>query len=226
MLQFVESRVKTIGAKLLILDASADFCDINEIDRIQVRGAIAILRKIALSLKCGVMLLSHPSVDGMKTKRGYSGSTHWNNSVRSRLYMSTPESEDDEDAELNGHRIIEVPKRNKSAPIKPIHLKYMEGRFIVRQEHQVSQTDRILRAKNIFMELLTEHTRIDYPVSHMPGRNYAPSVFQAHPRNPGLTAGEFRIAMFEMLSDDRAPARIRTSEYGPQSRRRHRIEAL
>lgn len=225
MLQFIEDRVRDTGARLLILDASADFCDIDEINRVQVRHTIAILRKIALHLKCGVMLLSHPSVDGMKTKRGYSGSTHWNNSVRSRLYLSTPETDDGEDDDTN-NRIIEVPKRNKSAPIKPMHLKFSDGRFVIRENHEVSKDERIAMARNAFMELLLEHNKINYPVSHMPGRNYAPTAFCSHPKNPGVTAGEFRIAMLQLLSDYPSQPRIQAVEYGPPSRRRYRIEVL
>ena len=33
------------------------------------------------------MLLAHPSLTGMNTGTGTSGSTAWNNSVRSRLYL-------------------------------------------------------------------------------------------------------------------------------------------
>ena len=59
----------------------------NENDRAKVRQFVGILRGLALRQRCAVMLLGHPSLTGLNTGTGTSGSTAWNNSVRSRLYL-------------------------------------------------------------------------------------------------------------------------------------------
>ena len=38
-----------------------------------------------------ILLLGHPSVAGKASGSGYSGSTAWNNAVRSRMYLTRPE---------------------------------------------------------------------------------------------------------------------------------------
>ena len=73
--------------KLLVLDSAADVFGGDEIKRNHVRGFIAMLRKLAIEFDCAVVLLSHPSQSGIATGGGSSGSTAWNNSVRSRLYF-------------------------------------------------------------------------------------------------------------------------------------------
>jgi hypothetical protein len=60
----------------------------NENDRAQARQFIGMLRGLAIRHECAVLLLSHPSVAGIASGGGSSGSTAWNNSVRSRLYLS------------------------------------------------------------------------------------------------------------------------------------------
>jgi RecA-family ATPase len=85
LLELVASK----NARLLVLDAAADVFGGNEIDRAQVRAFIRLLRSLAISRDCAVLLLSHPSVDGIKSGRGYSGSTHWNNAARALLPHDT-----------------------------------------------------------------------------------------------------------------------------------------
>lgn len=73
---------------LIVIDTLADVYPANENDRAKVRQFIGILRGLALKRRCAVILLAHPSLTGMASGTGASGSTAWNNSVRSRLYLS------------------------------------------------------------------------------------------------------------------------------------------
>lgn len=82
---------------LLILDTLADVYGGNEIDRPQVNyfvktvlGGLVAARK-AQGRPLTVLLLGHPSINGKATGHGYSGSTAWNNAVRSRMYLTRPE---------------------------------------------------------------------------------------------------------------------------------------
>jgi len=75
---------------LIILDTLADIYGGDENVRTQARQFITQLRGLAIRLKCAVLLLSHPSLSGMNSGSGTSGSTGWHNSVRGRLYLTRP----------------------------------------------------------------------------------------------------------------------------------------
>lgn len=102
-----------LEARLIVLDAVADVFGGEEISRSQVRCFIQILRRMAFNLNCAIMLIGHPSVDGMKSQRGYSGSTHWNNGPRSRLYLTTPDAANKLDTDKN-LRLLERAKANNA----------------------------------------------------------------------------------------------------------------
>jgi hypothetical protein len=52
-------------------------------------GTLVQLRGLALETSSTALLLAHPSLSGMASGSGTSGSTAWSNSVRSRLYLTS-----------------------------------------------------------------------------------------------------------------------------------------
>lgn len=97
---FVEDLTRQLEqtqASLLILDTLADFYGGNEIDRVQVNYFVKTILGGFIKARADagspltVILLGHPSVGGKADGRGFSGSTAWNNSVRSRIYLTRPE---------------------------------------------------------------------------------------------------------------------------------------
>ncbi len=97
---FAEKLINQINEKspsLVILDTLADFYGGNEIDRVQVNYFVKVVlggliaAKKASGHTLTVLLLGHPSVAGKASGSGYSGSTAWNNAVRSRMYLTRPE---------------------------------------------------------------------------------------------------------------------------------------
>lgn len=93
MMALVEEAVQ--GAALVIIDNASDTYGANENARRQVRAFVRRLTKIAKANNAAVVLLAH--VDKQAAKGGgkgnnYSGSSQWNNSVRSRLALVDSES--------------------------------------------------------------------------------------------------------------------------------------
>ena len=85
--------VQTEGVGLVIVDNASDAFGGDEIQRRQVRAFMRALGEVAKLTNCGVMLLAH--VDKATSRNGaasgaegYSGSTAWHNSARSRLFVS------------------------------------------------------------------------------------------------------------------------------------------
>jgi hypothetical protein len=83
---------------LVILDTLADVYGGNEIDRVQVNGFLKtclgglIQQRKEAGHDLTILLLGHPSKSSLADGSGFSGSTAWENGVRSRLYLSRPEN--------------------------------------------------------------------------------------------------------------------------------------
>jgi RecA-family ATPase len=130
-----EARVAYLNPSLVVLDTLADVYGGDENVRTQVRQFVSMLRDLAIRNNCAVLLLGHPSLSGMMSGSGSSGSTGWNNSVRSRLYLHRQLTEDgkpDKDAIKRDPklRILEVMKANYGAGVgDEIHMRWEAGRF-------------------------------------------------------------------------------------------------
>jgi hypothetical protein len=96
------AQVRAVGASLLVLDYAAAIFGGNEIDRGQVSAFMRRLNAIAKEEDIAILLLGHPSVDGMKGGRGTSGSTAWRNHARSFLHLTVDDMQDDP----NGRRLL------------------------------------------------------------------------------------------------------------------------
>jgi RecA-family ATPase len=201
-------------ARLLVLDAAADVFGGNEIDRSHVRAFIRLLRSLAITNDCAVLLLSHPSVDGMKTGRGYSGSTHWNNAVRSRFYLTTPTANGSEaDPDL---RELALVKANRGPRGTKIMLRWRDGHFVVERGAGAADAMVLIQAKNVFLELLQELNAQGRRVSPHRSPGYAPKIFSEHPNSKGIALKIFARAMDVLFAEKRlkvqregSPARSR-----------------
>jgi hypothetical protein len=83
---------------VLIVDNASDTYDASEIDRARVRGFMRSLARIAKTRGGAVLLLAHVDKGVARNERpsseGYSGSTAWHNSARSRLFLSREDGGD------------------------------------------------------------------------------------------------------------------------------------
>ena len=92
---WLRERASQTGAQVLIFDNASDGFSGNEIDRAQVRQFMSALRQVAPT----VLLLAHvdaaSSMADMADAKGYSGSTGWHNSARSRWFMARDRKTDE-----------------------------------------------------------------------------------------------------------------------------------
>jgi len=111
------------AVSLLVVDNASDAFDASEIDRARVRGFMRALARLARERDSGVLLLAHVDKGTSRGDRGpnsegYSGSTAWHNSARSRLFMAR-----DKDGALT----LEHQKHNLGKLREPLHLVWPEG---------------------------------------------------------------------------------------------------
>ncbi|MGO4564800.1 AAA family ATPase [Rhizobium sp. 2YAF20] len=202
--------------QMIVLDTSADLYGGDEIKRPQVRQFISMLRQIAIKLDCAVLLLSHPSVSGMEKGTGTSGSTAWNNSVRSRLYLT---SETGEGADPDG-RVLSVMKANYGAKGNALKIRWRDGVFI-QNDGRPSPGNALIAAKaeRVLRELLSAINRTGERVAKTKGLNYAPKIMAEHPDADGVTVKQFEAAMQRLL----AAGDIKIVFEGPPSKQRQRL---
>jgi RecA-family ATPase len=219
----IERVVAEIRPRLVVLDTLADLFAGEENQRTQARQFISLLRGLALKHNTCVMLLGHPSLEGLKSGSGTSGSTGWNNSVRSRLYFqrvfSTEGSktiEADEDV-----RDLTVMKANYGPKGAPIRLKWVSGVFRRQSggSFGLNTAQRDAVADDAFLTLLRLHERLGIPVSPSASSLYAPTVFASHSQAGGVTKRAFKGAMERLLER----GNIRVVQEGPPSKRRARL---
>jgi RecA-family ATPase len=205
---------------LLVLDTLADVFGGNEIVRQQVRAFINMLRRLAIRHNTTVLVLAHPSLSGMSSGKGTSGSTGWSNSVRSRLYLERIYDDDghepDEDA-----RVLRVMKSNYGRVGAEIPMRWQRGVFVplpvsMGGDPLMAQ----VKAERVFLELLAKARAQNINVHVMPGKGYAPDHFRADAAKQGVSYAELVVAMKRLLDN----GKIINALYGPPSRERHRLQ--
>lgn len=136
--------VRDLPAPLLIVDNASDTFGGNEIDRREVRGFIRWLARIVRSHEGAVVLLAHVNANTARGFGGsgsaYSGSTAWNNSVRSRLYLSRDKSD--------GALTLEHQKSNYGPMREPLRLIWPRDGLPELELSQVGMAGRIASNQN------------------------------------------------------------------------------
>jgi RecA-family ATPase len=217
----LESLIEKTRPTLVVLDTLADLFGGEENQRAQARQFIGMLRGLAINYQAALLLLAHPSLAGMATGSGSSGSTGWNNSVRSRLYLERikggDRSEDDPDA-----RVLKTMKSNYAATGAQIKLRWSRGVFVSEGATSVSSFAVIAaetHADRVFLELVAKYTAEGRHVSATASSNYAPARFEKDQRSHGVKKRGFTAAMNRLFES----GRIKVEEFGPPSRRLKRI---
>lgn len=216
----LEMMVKEQRPALLVVDTLADVFAGDEIKRVQARQFIGLLRSLAIEFETTVLVLAHPSVAGMTSGTGSSGSTAWSNSVRSRLYMDRVKNdyggEDDPDA-----RVLTTKKANYGRTGEDIRLKWQRGVFVreVRANGSLNQMAAEARAETVFMDLLTAYEVEGRNVTATPCSTYAPAMFVKDKRAEGIGKRALEQAMNRLFAE----RRIKVEEFGPASKRRNRL---
>jgi RecA-family ATPase len=172
----------TIKPRWVGLDPAANLFAGNENDRSHVQQFIALLTRIAVQGHTAVVLVSHPSLTGINTGSGLSGSTAWHNSVRSRLYLKNPATEKGEEPDPN-LRVLEVMKSNYGPPAEALTLRWKDGLFLpVAAPGSLERMAREQKVDDLFLKLLDRSAEQGRNLSDKKtAHTYAPSRFVSEP---------------------------------------------
>ncbi len=203
-----------LGVGLVVLDSLHDLFGGDEIKRTHARQFIGFLRRLALKINGAVLVCAHPSVAGMHNGTGTSGSTAWNNTVRSRLYLT---GLGDKDAAADNIRVLKNMKANYGPRGNGIEITWRDGVFV----RNTPCDDPYGQAAQVFLQCLNKvATEGRYASRSTNSPEYAPRIFSRMPQAKGVTKKNLEAAMQQLFAQGRIAVVNR------QKPNRHYVEAL
>lgn len=228
----LQKKAKLLRPRLIGIDNLADVFSGDEIRRTQARQFVTKLTGIALECCCGdifnsdsgtgLVVTAHPSLTGLNTGTGTSGSTGWNNAFRSRMYLRKGEEEEDANGLIdNDYRELETMKANYAAKGEVVRLHWNDGVFVPEDKKNEIDPSVIKRAKEEeFLMQLDEFTKQGRHVSHSSqAGNFAPKMFALGSKKNSSRRCALEEAMDRLFKQQR----IYIESYGPKSKRWTRI---
>jgi RecA-family ATPase len=157
---------------------------------------------MAREIDGSVICCAHPSLSGINSGTGSSGSTGWDGAFRSRLYMSSPKEDDSGEAPDTDERVLTRVKANWAKIGETIPMRWRDGVFIVNQPAGgiIGSIER-RTAERVFLDLRDEPAAQGRYVSHKSrASNYAPKLFAKHPNRERFTSKDFERAMESLFA--------------------------
>jgi RecA-family ATPase len=192
----------------------------NEIDRTQVYGFAMHMQALAMAAGGSVTVLSHPSLQGIASGSGISGSTAWHGAFRFRQYLTgiKPEAGEQPDSDLRQLKF----KKNQYGPIgETIILRYRAGLFLaVPATPSLEAAAADQAADDLFLKLLARFADQGRNLSHSThSSNYAPRIFADEPEAKNLLRA--KLALEQAMKRLFRAQKIHVETYG-----RHCYERL
>lgn len=200
--QIVEA-CREFGIRFLVLDNTAHLFTGNENDRHQVAAFINLCNRLALSIDGAVVIVGHPN----KAGDSYSGSTAWENQVRSRLFMEIPADENgnmpDPDA-----RVMRREKANYAQRGGDLEFRWHHGAFVLMdavpeaERRTIAQVTQDAEENARFMRCLAVATSQQRNVAHVLGSNYYGLIFPRMTEAGGMKREAFERAYERLIHID------------------------
>jgi RecA-family ATPase len=205
--------VGDIKPMTITVASSANVFAGNEIDRSQVQQFVAYLTRLAMIAGGSLVLISHPSLSGIMSNSGLSGSTQWHNAVRARYYIKGLK---DEDGEPGGsRRIIQFMKNNYGPISEEIVVEYRNSLFVPANT-TVDEAARAEHADEVYLSILKTLTEQNQgPFSAAKNSSaYAATVISQHPSCRPFQKKDMEAAQQRLLDRNQ----IHVEDHGSPSR--------
>ena len=192
--------IQKFEPRLVIIDALYDVYSANENDRAQVRKFVSLVRKFcSIKPPCAVIVLGHPSMTGINTGTGTSGSTGWRNAFRGFLFTTAAKNK----AGVTVHR-IESRKQNYGKPDSVIDFTWDELFVHVLDDAKDKKAD---KAEAMFVKLLDAINKDGRGVGLSPNGAYAPRELAKDPRAHHFDKADFEAVMRKLIATGRIKVR-------------------
>jgi len=190
----LEALIKKAGAKLVFLDNLAHLFTGNENDRGDVTRFLNALNRLASETGAAIVLLGHPNKQhsqGNKAGNQYSGSTAWQNAVRSQITL-------DHDVGT-GLRTLSITKANYSSIDQAIRFLFVDWAFVHADDAPAdigrAMAKAMLEREDDARFLACLRQRMEEKRAVSESKNaptFAPAVFAKMPESEGM--GKDRLA--------------------------------
>jgi RecA-family ATPase len=215
----LEAECQRLDPDLIALDPVADLFGGQESNRVHVRqfiqGCFGKLIRGCPRPATGI-LLAHPSKTGMADGSGGSGSTDWNNGVRSRLLLERTRVEKDEAPDEDA-RMLSRRKSNYARQGDQLSLRWRDDVFMLDAKvHAIDpgylghiERD---RCEAVYLELLgtiIEQGRYLSPSRN--SQNYGPALLAKSPDRAGFKRRDFELAQERLFREGRLTLGVHTT---------------
>jgi RecA-family ATPase len=192
----------------------------NELDRVQVYAFAMHMQALAM-VACGfATVLSHPSLQGIASGTGISGSTAWHGAFRFRQYLKgvKPDGGEQPDDDL---RDLEFKKNQYGPKGETIVVRYQRGLFLpVPGVGSLEKMAQEQKDDEQFLAMLDQFDRQGRHVSDKAqANNYAPFMFSKDPRANSTSRAKFAAAMDRLFATNK----IHVGTYGRPSKQSSKI---
>jgi RecA-family ATPase len=200
---------------LIAIASSANVFSGNELDRMQVQQFIGLLTKVAMRSGGGLVLIAHPSLTGIITDTGISGSTQWHNAVRARMYLrgaGDPAKANGQESATDSLRKLEC-RKNQYGPFSSsvtmrwdadagLFLPVGIADFAAAER---SKAERLEKVKEVFIAILRRYQKQNGKANDRAGANYAPNKFfkEKEAMEAGCSKEDLAQAMLDLLRGER-----------------------
>jgi RecA-family ATPase len=207
---------------LVIGDTLADVLAATENDRMIAKQFVRKMRPLAVPYGGTFLVLAHPSLSGIASGRGSSGSTGWRNTFRWDGYLHKVLDEAGQEADPN-NRVLQVMKANYGPQDGEIPLRYVQGCYMVDTTRLAGRGGDPMvsgaKAEKVFLELLKMFIGQNRYVSVSDGKSYAPFVFAGEAAKRGVNKRALKDAMERLISC----GQIANAPHGAPSKKMYRL---
>jgi RecA-family ATPase/5S rRNA maturation endonuclease (ribonuclease M5) len=189
----------------------------NEIDRVQVYAFAMHMQALAMVAGGSVTVLSHPSLHGINSGSGISGSTAWHGAFRFRQYLTSvePDSGEQPDDDL---RELQFKKNQYGPKAETVVVRYQRGLFLpVPGVGSLEKMAQDQQDDELFLTLLDQFDQQGRRVSdRITAPNYAPAMFS---KMNGISKARFADAMNRLFATNQ----IHVATYGKPSNPHYKL---
>ena len=197
----LHATVMQTGAGFVALDNVAHLFAGNENIRNQVAAFCNLLNHLAADANASVLFIGHPN----KAGDSFSGSTAWENQVRSRIFLDRPQDGEDGPIDPDARQLSRV-KANYARVGEALPFRWHRWAFVQEADlppglhAEIAATAQANTDNERFLKCLAktvEEKRTTSP--NKAASNYAPRLFAAMPNGSGTSERGFELAMQRLL---------------------------